>query len=181
MQPQIAQVGAIRVQVPWDRGILVCQICKSHIGTFDPKEVHLPITADQFGSVDPHHGMWPPFPYLKGREIPKAKTLRCPWCKSFPFLREDILLTPFGYFEPGKDTELPRRRTAEDERQEAIDRAWETEQARHKSLSERNQEEIARQWGAHEAGEATTPEPDRILEEAKRRNPFYRKRGKHKK
>ena len=181
MQTQTAQVGSITVQVPDDKGILVCQICKANLGVFDPETIHLPITPDQFESLDPKHGMWRPFQFVPGRPDSHAtKLMKCPVCKRFPFLSEEVLLTPFGYFNPGKDRAAPRKRTQADDRQDAIEEAWAREQrkveASLNSISERNQAEINRLWEEQAVEGVMVSEPDRVMEDAAGRNQFFRRR-----
>lgn len=182
MRVQLVDVGAINVQVSDDKAVLSCQICKSNIGVFDPERIHLPVTPDQFESIDPFHGMLPPFPYVVGRmDETTHKNMRCPRCQSYPFLRENMVLTPFGYFEVGKDREVPRKRTAEDDRQELIEKEWGKVEGDGKSLAELNQDEINRAWAAYEARELVVSEADRVLDEAAGRNRFFKKRGKPRK
>jgi hypothetical protein len=144
---------------------------------FDPETIHLPITPDQFESLDPHHGMWPPFQFVPGRpDSLITKLMKCPRCKHFPFLAEDVLLTPFGYFNPGKDTAAPRKRTIDDDRQDAIDLEWTRAEREYEaslsSISERNQAEINRMWAEQVVDDVV----DRVMDDAAGRSPFYKRR-----
>lgn len=155
------------------QGILVCEICQEKIGTFNPETIRLPITSDQFGSIDEFHGFPPPFPIIPGRmETMTWEAARCPFCRRRPFIFEDKILTPNGHFHIGKDATPPRKRTLDDERQDEINRAWsevEAEGSKELPLSLRNQALIAKLWSEHTEAEAQAEalqSADRILDEA---------------
>lgn len=78
---------------------LVCEICYSAIGRFEPAELHQPLTGAMFGSVRPRREVPPPFdPSLSWEHM------RCPMCHHRPFLRRDRVMTahPSCFETPGQ-------------------------------------------------------------------------------
>ena len=66
---------------------LVCEICYSAIGRFEPAELHQPLTGAMFTSIRPRREVPPPFaPSLDWEHM------RCPMCNHRPFLRRDQVM-----------------------------------------------------------------------------------------
>ena len=66
---------------------LVCEICYSAIGRFEPAELHQPLTGAMFSSVRPRREVPAPFaPSLDWEHM------RCPLCNHRPFLRRDQVM-----------------------------------------------------------------------------------------
>jgi len=65
---------------------VICELCKQPIGKVDKAKLKLPLTPDQFKSIDSLHGVPDPFhPDLKWLHF------RCPFCHYRPFYEEDHL------------------------------------------------------------------------------------------
>jgi len=126
MQPQVAQIGFMRIPVPPTMGILRCQICGADIGRFDPAKLALPLTADMFEPI----GAGFPHPFRFDSRFAESLSwvnASCPVCRKRPFLERDVIMTPAGKFKVG-DLMVPQRITSEQKQarknQEEITRLW---------------------------------------------------------
>lgn len=72
---------------------LVCEICGEVIGQFDPEKLSLPLKGSMFLPKDIEHGFPPPFP-----DALEWVDLRCRMCGKRPFLEQDRVMTPEGYW-----------------------------------------------------------------------------------
>lgn len=73
---------------------VICQICAERIGSFDAKDLTIPLRGAMFGSSDILHGFPPPFD-------PEAEweDFRCPYCRTRPFIERDEVLTEDGTYK----------------------------------------------------------------------------------
>jgi hypothetical protein len=80
--------------IVYERDILTlaCAICKQEIGTFNRRRIHLPLTSDQFMSLDPDHGRPPPFPFPNT----EYQFLLCPYCRKRAFTSPNTLEVSLG-------------------------------------------------------------------------------------
>lgn len=78
-----------------------CEICQELIGVIDPLLIAYPYTGKDFQSVDPAHGVPPPFHASLDWEF-----MRCPYGNHRPWTLPDRLLLETGeYLElSGRDT-----------------------------------------------------------------------------
>ena len=81
---------------------LQCDICREVIGKFDPETLSMPLNGRMF---EPKTHQYPhPFPPVDWIEM------RCPICRKRPFIYQERVMTPNGYYEigssiyPGEET-----------------------------------------------------------------------------
>ena len=124
-QTQLVRMGWRTFNVPMDRGVLRCEICRQDIASFDPLKLTAPVRPDMFDPIVP--GM--PHPFARQVVVPVANTWQyaaCPYCRKRPFSQTDAVMTPNGIFRVSG--ELPRPVTPEQQaanaRQAEIDRVW---------------------------------------------------------
>ena len=140
--------------VPKGHLILRCELCKTDIGTFDPKTLKSPVDSTMFGSINPNRKLPPPFPIVPGRSATlKWQFALCPYCRNRPWKinfegnKESQVtgptrfLTPHGYFYLDKPDEIPHIETLSEIRQKELDRKW-AESEDNISLEEENQKLI---------------------------------------
>lgn len=132
-------------QIPEGYTILSCEICKSQIGLFRPKDLTLPLDSTMFKSIDEHHKIPPPFPCIPGRGSTMTwEAAMCPTCGRRPFLTRDHVMTPHGRYKVGSD-EIPHKETQAERNQREIDRIAAEEQAKEApkpTIEQKNQEII---------------------------------------
>lgn len=147
--------GKFVPHIPPGHAALLCPHCRFELGTFNPREVRVPVEATMFPGTRPGSPSWRwAFPVAVRQ--PKAfdwRTLACPYCNLPVFVNQERgvdagkhveqILTRFGPWRIG-DPEIPREPTPEDERQKQINEAWGKFEEEAKTLEERNQEAIER-------------------------------------
>jgi hypothetical protein len=70
--------------------MVMCEICKHHVGFIDPDKFHKPLKGDMFTS--PRPGQMPdPFP-----ETVDWMWIRCPMCHKRPFQYDDRVMSVDG-------------------------------------------------------------------------------------
>lgn len=80
----MARLG--KCDIPKPLVMVVCEICKHHIGFTDPDKLHKPLTGDMFTS--PRPGQFPdPFP-----PTVEWMWIRCPMCHKRPFQYNDRVM-----------------------------------------------------------------------------------------
>ena len=81
----------------------VCEICGEKLGVVDPLLIEAPYSGRDFASVDPAHGVPPPF-----HAILTWEHMRCPYGPHRPFTSPDRLLLDTGnYLELSGRVSLP--------------------------------------------------------------------------
>lgn len=74
---------------------IVCEICRQAIGQFKAEAIERPIRPGMFASIDEAHGLPAPFgdaaalEAIGGTGLEAWQLMRCPICRSFPFLSTD--------------------------------------------------------------------------------------------
>ncbi|UJX41701.1 hypothetical protein K9F62_03085 [Desulfovibrio sp. JY] len=133
--------------------VLVCEMCGTQLGTFEPESLAMPLTGAMFGPLGP--GFAPPFDPAASWEF-----LLCPLCRkramgwdvSAPdLLRPDRLLTSDGYWIVGRGLETPPPAPYVHD-SEQLAREWEAAEAAREAV---RQEPPAAQ--AHPVTPATVP------------------------
>jgi hypothetical protein len=70
-----------------------CEICQELFATVDPLLIEAPFSGRDFGSIDPGHGVPPPW-----HPILTFVDMRCPYGAHRPFLAPDRLLLETGEY-----------------------------------------------------------------------------------
>lgn len=90
-----------------------CQICEERIAMADPKDLSVPLHGNMFVSPYPERM---PEPILQPTEW---EFLRCPFCQTRPFIRNDEVLTENGVIIriplPSKDKNRPESEISGDQ------------------------------------------------------------------
>jgi len=119
-----------KIKIPDGMLALKCEMCQMNIGTFDPKNIKIPVDASMFKSLDEFHGAPHPFTWIEGRsDTINWEYLNCPVCGVRVFVdfstnkHKDYIPTPFGPFRPG-EVKIPGPTTIAEKNQEIIDRIY---------------------------------------------------------
>lgn len=78
---------------------LMCEVCGEDLGFFNTQTLGSPMTGAMFTSLDPERDFPRPFPV----EL-EWIDLKCPYCRTRPFIETRKVMTPLGYFEIGTAT-----------------------------------------------------------------------------